>query len=369
MAFGFGAKTARLRDPRKRNGWRNLGFFWLAVLLVLGAGGGVVQFLGPPGAPAPAPSRPPVPLEAASGSVPSVEEHKAAGVAPAPLPAGRVPGSIAPPEAAMLELAAAGSAERLPRIAADGRTPRQVYAAPFDSTSHLPRIGLLVAGLGLNQAESDAAVQSLPGGVSLAVSPYSTNPAKLLAAARAAGHEYLLAIPLEPTGFPLNDPGPATLLTSASEAVNAVNLRWSLSRMEGYAGVTGVIGTMRGERMAAIADRMDPVLTEIAHRGLFYIDPRVGRGPLPKVWGRHVDVVIDDPADRESIDARLAELEQLAKDRGTALGLVMRPTPVAVARIAAWTNGLADRGMTLAPASALAVAPVDAPVKLSEGVH
>jgi polysaccharide deacetylase 2 family uncharacterized protein YibQ len=82
-----------------------------------------------------------------------------------------------------------------------------------------------------------------------------------------------------------------------------------------------------------------------------------------------VDVVIDDPADRESIDARLAELEQLAKDRGTALGLVMRPTPVAVARIAAWTNGLADRGMTLAPASALAVAPVDAPVKLSEGVH
>jgi hypothetical protein len=44
----------------------------------------------------------------------------------------------------------------------------------------------------------------------------------------------------------------------------------------------------------------------------------------------------------------------------------MRPTPVAVARIAAWTNGLADRGLALSPVSALAVPPSDIPVKLTE---
>jgi uncharacterized protein len=66
------------------------------------------------------------------------------------------------------------------------------------------------------------------------------------------------------------------------------------------------------------------------------------------------------------IDAKLSELEELAKDTGSALGLVMRPTPVAVARIAAWTNGLADRGLALSPVSALAVPPSDIPVKLTE---
>jgi polysaccharide deacetylase 2 family uncharacterized protein YibQ len=56
----------------------------------------------------------------------------------------------------------------------------------------------------------------------------------------------------------------------------------------------------------------------------------------------------------------------MAKDTGSALGMVMRPTPVAVARIAAWSNGLADRGLALAPVSALAMPPADGPVKLTE---
>jgi polysaccharide deacetylase 2 family uncharacterized protein YibQ len=88
-----------------------------------------------------------------------------------------------------------------------------------------------------------------------------------------------------------------------------------------------------------------------------------------------VDLVIDDPADRDvadrdMINAKLTELEQLARDAGSAMGLVMRPTPVAVARMAAWSNGLSARGLALAPVSALVLppsgAPVGAPVKLTE---
>jgi polysaccharide deacetylase 2 family uncharacterized protein YibQ len=67
------------------------------------------------------------------------------------------------------------------------------------------------------------------------------------------------------------------------------------------------------------------------------------------------------------IDAKLAALEQQARDAGSALGLVMRATPVAVARIAIWSNGLAEHGITLAPVSALAMPPAETPpVKVSE---
>jgi hypothetical protein len=144
-----------------------------------------------------------------------------------------------------------------------------------------------------------------------------------------------------------------------------------LSRIEGYVGAVGVIGTMRGERLAAMPDQMDMVLSELAGRGLLYIDPREQRAPVARAWGRHVELVIDDPADRDvadrgMIDARLATLEQMAKDTGSALGLVLRPTPLAVQRIAAWSNGLAARGLALAPVSAMVMPPAGGPVKLTE---
>lgn len=362
--------------PRKLNGWRRLGAFWLAVFSLIGIGAGVLQWLGPPGPALSSDVSARLDVAGVAGSR-TANDHGTIVLTARPRPvtpvgAGRdTPGPVTDPDPGLLEPAGDGSTQSLPRIALDGRAAMNVYAAGFDHSSRRPRVGLLLAGIGPNAAESDGAIRDLPGAVSLAVSPYATNLPRLLATARTAGHEYLIELPLEPTGFPLNDPGPYTLLTGGSSAANAEKLRWVLSRVDGYIGAAGVIGTMRGERLAAMTDQMDAVLSELSARGLLYIDPREDRGGVPKAWGRHVDLVVDDPADRDvadrtMIDAKLAALEQLAKDTGSALGLVMQPTPVAVARIAAWTNGLADRGLALAPVSALALPPPDGTAKLTE---
>lgn len=363
----------------RSSGWRWLGVFWLVVLSLGAIGAGVLQWLGPP-TEAPLAASTHKAVSAAHGDPPAQSgagRSSVGGNEPVPpMVATRdTPGVITDPDPALLEPVSKGSKANLPRVTSDGRAAMRVYAAGFDHSSHRPRVGLLLAGIGMNEVESGAAIRTLPSGISLAVSPYAAaneqSLPKLLATARATGHEYLIALPLEPAGFPLNDPGPATLLTSAPPAANAEKLHWVLSRFDGYVGVTGVVGTMRGERFAAMTDQMEAVTSELAGRGLLYIDPREGHGPLPMVWGRHADLVIDDPADqgtadRTMIDTRLAVLEQTAKDTGSALGLVMRPTPVAVARLAAWSNGLADRGLALVPVSALALPPADNPEKLSE---
>ena len=80
------------------------------------------------------------------------------------------------------------------------------------------------------------------GGVTLAISPYAANPDQLLTAARAAEHEYLLSIPMEPQGFPLNDPGPQALMTTLPPEENRQRLDWALSRIAGYVGATGALG-------------------------------------------------------------------------------------------------------------------------------
>jgi hypothetical protein len=107
---------------------------------------------------------------------------------------------------------------------------------------------------------------------------------------------------------------------------------------------------------------MNPVLAELARRGLFYVDARPDAAPLPTAWGRSIDLVIDEPATPAEIDDRLGQLAKLARDKGSAVGLATIVRRVTVDRIAAWANGLAADGLILAPLSAL-VKPPPEPAK------
>lgn len=304
--------------------WRGLGLFWGGLLACLASLAIVLQVLGPPAG--------------------SLGQRGVAAFRP-----------IAAPEAGLLEPLPGDPTHSLPRIAADGRTPMAVYAAGF-AGGKAPRIGLIIAGIGLDHAASAAAVEDLPRGVTLAVSPYTHGLDTLLAAARAHGDELLVSIPMEPASR-LDDPGDRALMTTLPADENARRLDWALSRIAGYVGATGALGRLHGERFAAQPDLMEPVLHAIAARGLLYVDPRPGAAPLPAVRGRGVDVVVDDAAPAEAIDAQLADLARIARAHGSALGLVGATRPIVMARLAAWTHGLAAQGLVLAPVSALTKAP------------
>jgi hypothetical protein len=338
-------------------GWRGLGRFWLVIAALLIVGGAALQFLGPP---SPSPEGP-RPIARQDQVLPRPAKPVVPEAARPPQPTRRpgrdTPGPIADPDPALQVPASASTSDLLPRIAADGRMPMQVYAAGFDSSSRRPRVGVLLAGIGLNQADSEAAIRLLPGGVTLAVSPYAQNTAKVLTAARAAEHEYLLSIPMEPQGFPLNDPGNQALMTSLSPEQNRSRLEWMLSRIAGYVGAVGAEGSMRGERFASLPEEIDPVLAALAQRGLLYVDPRPDAAPLPLVWSRRVDIVIDEPGAAADIDDKLARLAQMAREKGSALGFAGAVRPVTIRRLAAWTGGLAADGLALAPVSALVQAP------------
>jgi hypothetical protein len=270
----------------------------------------------------------------------------------------RAPGAaVPPPDPALQEPSGLGDGSFLPRIAG-GLAPMRAYAAGVPPMDARPRVAILLADFAMREADSEEALKLLPPTVSFAVSPYAPRPGALADKARAAGHELFVSLPMEPRGYPLDDPGDRAMLTGAPPERNAQALRWALSRLGGVVGGTGALGGLRGERFAASA-QMAPVLEELGKRGLAYIDPRP-EGRLPAVPGaahRAVDLVVDDPAVRTEIDAKLERLEQLARDRGSAIGLVSAPTPVAVERLAAWTSLLAQRGVVLVPVTALVVPP------------
>ncbi len=343
---------------------RALGWFWAIALLLAAAAGVVLQVLGPPLRPVAmstetVPLQPPAPAKPAK---PPLTAPPTAGLDAADAHAS----IIAPPDPTLLEPSAVYAGGVLPKLGPGGRASLHAYAAPFDVTAAAgrPRVALLLSGIGLSQIDSEEAIRATPGAVSLAVSPYAAHPERILADARAAGHEILLSLPLEPDRYPIDDPGNRALLTGNPPPVNAQRLEWALTRFAGYVGATGALNGLRGERFSGSADLMATLLQELAGRGLLYIDPRPSQPALPHATGRGVDVLIDEPAPvRAEIEANLAKLEQAARDHGSALGLVSQPRPVTLDRIAAWAAGLEQRGLVLTPVSAIAVAPPVQPAK------
>lgn len=337
-----GLAQAGASHPPGRRGWHALYAVWALLLLGLSGGAGVLAWLGPL-----PPSEPPMAVTQPAPAAPATAEADEAPTRQA-TPERPIPPGIEP---ALLE---AGPYGPLPRIGAAGRSSIRAYGRPFDRADPRPRIGLIVGGLGINAAVAEEALRRLPPGVTLAFSPYLPPSAiRLTDATRARGHELLLALPLEPTSYPLNNPGDRALLTGITPAENSDRLEWALSRFAGFVGAIGALGPLRGERFAALPERLNALQDALGGRGLLYVDPRPGaRGP-ERAWGRAIDLVLDEPATRGEIALKLEALERLARERGSALGYAGEASPVLVDRVAVWAGGVENRGFALAPVSAM----------------
>jgi polysaccharide deacetylase 2 family uncharacterized protein YibQ len=309
---------------------------------------------------------PPVPAPADDAIVEpaAVEADVEAETVEAEAPADVVPADVAPGppvetastpsvDQALLETGPHGL---LPRTGPDGRVAWQVYARPFDQSDPRPRIALVLGNLGLSDAATEAAIQQLPGGITLAFSPYAgAKVTEWIDLARAAGHEVMLDVPMEPVSYPLDDPGPHTLLTTLTPSQNLERLAWILSRFTGYVGVTDRMGS----RFTTSTQSLRPILAELAGRGLLFVDSRsadrsmaleiAAQVGLPRAGN---DRFIDEMAARQAIDQRLGDVEALARRDGEALAMGLA-YPVTIERIAVWAAGLEARGFVLAPVSAI----------------
>ncbi len=240
-------------------------------------------------------------------------------------------------------------------VAADGLKPSSVYAGGNEiiraRASTMPAIAIVIHGLGVGAAKTNDAIMKLPGAVTLAFTPYGSDPAKLVERARTQGHEVLLQVPMEPFDYPDNDPGPQTLLTNANAEQNIDRLHWHLSRFQGYAGLANFMGS----RFVATDAAMQPVIREAGKRGLAYFDdgtaPRSVAGQIAQgqaVPFAKADLTIDVVPTAVEIDRALAQLETVARQRGTAVG-VASALPISIDRIASWTKVLESRGILLVP--------------------
>jgi hypothetical protein len=299
-------------------------------------------------------------IEAASG----VRVNRIGGAPPGaliievPQPGGAPGAMIAlnpAPDSRLIEKSPQGP---IPKIAADGARPSDVYARPVVVGAAIkpgaPRVALYVGGLGLASGATQSAI-ALPPAVTLAFAAVGEGLPKQTAQARDVGHEVLLQAPMEPPDYPANDPGPTTLLAS-DPARNIERLHMMMARFPGYVGLANHLGGRFLSDEAALA----PVLRDVAGRGLFYVEDMsseqslVGSlAPGVGLTALRADVVVDRRDTPDAVKASLDELEAIARKRGTAIGAASA-LPNALAQIKRWADGLEGRGVALVPLSAMA---------------
>jgi hypothetical protein len=246
-----------------------------------------------------------------------------------------------------------GSAHQLGKAEDGILPPWRRFAALSPTDDGRPMVAIVLDDLGLNRRRMQRVI-ALTKPLTLAFLPYADNPGEMALAARQAGHEILLHLPMEPTS-PDEDPGPNALLTSLGQPELVRRIEWSLARFDGYVGVNNHMGS----RFTAREALMSPLMARLKARGLLFLDSlttnaSVGRD-LARRYGVPVaarDIFIDNEIQTESIKAQLKRVERCAWRKGhcIAIGHPHRKTLKALER---WLPALEGKGISLVPLTAI----------------
>ena len=268
------------------------------------------------------------------------------------IPMMKNPKPLAGPDKKLSETVGGGV---IPKISDDGTQPWKFYAKPFTGEVTLPRIAIIIKGLGFSKAATIAAINHTPSSVTLAFDPYAKGVGNWVGLARSAGHETLISLPMEPLDFPASDPGPFALQTNLSSSENINRLHFLLSVSMGNVGLL----KMMGSNFVASEQALMPILKEIKNRGLLMIDDgstknsqiiRIGSNiELPQARG---DIFIDADPSRGGVANGLVELEKIARKNKRAVGIA-RSLPNTISLIMTWTKTLGRKKIALAPVSAV----------------
>ena len=225
---------------------------------------------------------------------------------------------------------------------------RFATAAPVDMRDK-PRVAIVIDDLGLDRPRTDRVIALAPA-VTLSFLAYSGDLPRLTEAARRAGHEMIVHVPMQPVNTKI-DMGPNGLSTNQPKEEVLRRLDWDLGRFNGYVGINNHMGS----RFTGDAQAMGWVMDELKARGLMFLDSRTIATTIAAkaaaadgVPFAERDVFLDDEQTAATVDQQLTELEALAKKKGTAIA-IGHPHDATIAALVSWIAGLPQKGIVLVP--------------------
>jgi len=231
--------------------------------------------------------------------------------------------------------------------------PWRRNAVPAPDSGGKPKIAIVIDDMGIDRKRSQRAL-ALKAPLTLAYLPYASGVAQQVKAARAAGFEILVHVPMEPSSETA-DPGPQALLAELPAEKLAERLAWNLAQFDGFVGINNHMGS----RFTSDAHLMRPVLEELQRRGLLFLDSRTAPNTVGYRVARDIgmpalqrDVFLDNTDSHDEVAKRLAETEQHASKYGQAIA-IGHPRDATLDMLELWIEDVQARGFALVPLTAL----------------
>jgi|GEM_PF-2737811 len=243
----------------------------------------------------------------------------------------------------------------LPQIDKEKRLyPHKAYRTSFVRKTNKPMLSIIITQMGLSPQKTESIIENFPKEVSFSFSPYANNLKKSTLLARKKDHEVWLTLPLETKNYPLNDPGPSTLLVNTSTEKNQDRLYRTLSSTTEYVGVIS-----NPENAFKKEDtNVNAAIKNIFERGLAFIDSGTRANSFVYSLAdsndypyTQNDLWLDDNLSSVAFREKINQLaENGARKKNTIL--MLRPYPASLKTIQKFLNSNAAKQFELAPASA-----------------
>ena len=220
---------------------------------------------------------------------------------------------------------------------------------------HELMVAIVIDDMGLDAMQSGRVLE-LPAPLTLSFLTYAPNLQAWSQRARAAGHEILAHLPMEPLDSGKN-PGPGALRVAMNPAEVRAQVAANLDAWTGFVGASNHMGS----RFCQDRPLMGAVMAELKSRGLAWVDSRttaatqgIAAAAAAGVAFVSRDVFLDNVQTLDGVRTQLEEMEAVCRDKGRAVA-IGHPVDATIEALERWLPALGQKGLTLAPISALLV--------------
>ena len=187
-----------------------------------------------------------------------------------------------------------------------------------------PQIAIILDDVGLGHMRSFEQALEIPYPLTFAIIPFRRYTRECASMARGHGFEMIVHMPMEPYGYPKEDPGPGAILESDSpEQI----IRKVEAAMDSVAYARGMNNHM-GSKVTALPFAMRVVLSTLKRQGLYFVDSRTTPDTVAESEARELgvpclprNVFLDNEKEPEAIRRQLQETVRFATQHGFAIAI------------------------------------------------
>lgn len=237
--------------------------------------------------------------------------------------------------------------------------PAVAFAGKPQGTPKDKRIAIIMTDVGVNEDFFQTALDKLPPHVTFAIRADAPDLQNKINKSREKGHEVFLMIPMEPDGYPYNDPGSDPLLSFLDADENLGRIK---ARTGQVSGVVGIVPFM-GQAFTRNPEASEPIAKWLVDSGYMFLDMTSvkRRSSMADAFvldgGKYVaypSQMEDCMSDEQLKTIKLDYIETVADRERISVG-VITCVPKSIDLLAAWFAGFEKKKLILTPVSSTVI--------------